>query len=90
MKNPFERRTAGSLAASIAIHILVIAALVQIAFRYPLGQLMGLAEKDETPERIQFVKVPPASSTIGASAAQSQTFITGSSMISARPVATSI
>ena len=58
MKNPFERRTAGSLAASIAIHILVIAALVQIAFRYPLGQLMGLAEKDETPERIQFVKLP--------------------------------
>ena len=59
MKNPFERKTAGSLAASIAIHILVVAALVQIAFRYPLGQLIGLADKDETPERIQFVKVPP-------------------------------
>src|SRR5262249_30650934 len=37
----------------------------------------------------QFVKVPPASATIGARAAQSQRFITGSSMMSARPVATS-
>src|SRR3954447_12520879 len=39
---------------------------------------------------IQSVKVPPASSRMGRSAAQSQTFMTGSSIISARPVATII
>src|SRR5438552_628645 len=38
---------------------------------------------------LQSVKVPPASSMIGCSAAQSHTFITGSIITSALPVATS-
>jgi hypothetical protein len=59
VKKPNGRSSAGSLAASIAIHVVVIAALVQIVFRYPLGQLMGLTEPDMKQERIQFVKVRP-------------------------------
>ena len=59
MKKLFGRSSAGSLAASIAIHVVVIAALVQIVFRYPLGQLMGLTEPDMKQERIQFVKLRP-------------------------------
>jgi len=55
----FKRRSAASLAASIAIHIAVIVALINIVFRYPLGQLMGISKPDMVPERIQFVRVPP-------------------------------
>ena len=55
----FRKRSAGSLAASIAIHVMVIVALINIVFRYPLGQLMGISKPEMTPERIQFVKVPP-------------------------------
>jgi hypothetical protein len=59
VKKPVGRSSGGSLAASIAIHVVLIAALVQIVFRYPLGQLMGLTEPDMRQERIQFVKLPP-------------------------------
>lgn len=57
MKYPFHRRTTGSLAVAIAIHVVAIAMLVQIAFRYPLGQLMGLSETD-VQERVQYVSLP--------------------------------
>lgn len=59
MRKPVQRRSAGSLAASIAIHIVAVAALVQIVFRYPLGQLMGLTEPEVNQERVQYVKLPP-------------------------------
>ena len=58
MRLPFSRRSTGSLAASIAIHVVVVAALVQIVFRYPLGQLMGIPP-ELVQERVQFVKVAP-------------------------------
>jgi hypothetical protein len=54
----FQRRSAGSFVASLAIHVVLIAALFQIVFRYPLGQLMGL--RDEVrPEEIRYVAVRP-------------------------------
>jgi hypothetical protein len=59
VKHLLRRRGAGSLAASIAIHIVAVAALVQIVFRYPLGQLMGLADPEVNRERVQYVKLPP-------------------------------
>ena len=58
-RNPFQRRSAGSLAASIAIHVVAIVALLNIVFRYPLGQLMGMRQPEMNQERIQYVKVPP-------------------------------
>ena len=58
-RNPFRRHSAGSLAASIAIHIVAIVALVNIVFRYPLGQLMGLRPPETNQERVQYVKVTP-------------------------------
>ncbi len=58
-KRPIVRRSAASLAASIAIHVLVVAALVHVVFRYPLGQLMGIREPEPVTERVQFVKIPP-------------------------------
>lgn len=57
-RNPFERRSVRWWAASIAIHVFVIAALASIVFRYPLGQLMGIAEPEVNQERIQYVKLP--------------------------------
>jgi hypothetical protein len=57
MMKPFARRSPRWLATSIAIHIVVVAALLQIVFRYPLGQLIGLTEP-ELKERIQYVKLP--------------------------------
>lgn len=58
-RSPFRRRSAASLAASIAIHVVAIALLVQIVFRYPLGQLIGLRQPEKITERVQFVRVPP-------------------------------
>ena len=66
----FKRRSAASLAASIAIHIAVILVLVQIVFRYPLGQLIGIPEPEIATERVQFVRVaPPPPENTGASRA---------------------
>ena len=59
IRKPSKRRSAGSLAASIAIHVVAVAILVQVVFRYPLGQLMGLSEPEVSQERIQYVRVQP-------------------------------
>lgn len=58
-RNPFERRGARWWAASVAIHIVAVIALAGIVFRYPLGQLMGIAEPEVNQERVQYVKLPP-------------------------------
>lgn len=54
-----ERRSASSLTASIAIHVIAVAVLVQVVFRYPLGQLVGISDPEINQERIQYVKVQP-------------------------------
>ena len=53
----FRQKSSGSLVASIAIHVVLVVALFQIVFRYPLGQLMGLREVQ--PEPIRYVNVMP-------------------------------
>ena len=55
----FRRRTAGSLAASLAIHAVVITLLAMMVFRYPLGQLIGIREPEAVTEHVQYVKVRP-------------------------------
>jgi hypothetical protein len=54
-----KRGSRGSLLLSIAIHVVIIAALATITFRYPLGQLIGLPkDRDRTPEHIQYIVIP--------------------------------
>jgi hypothetical protein len=53
-----QRPKKGGLLLSIAIHALLLVALGAITFRYPLGELMGLARRDETPERLQYIALP--------------------------------
>lgn len=60
MKKPFQRRTLGSLAVSIAIHVAIIFALINIMWRYPLGQIMGIRQPEDTKtERLHYIKLPP-------------------------------
>lgn len=56
-----ESRTAdkGSIAFSIAAHIVAIALIASITFRYPLGAFFS-RDKLAPTERIQFVRVQPA------------------------------
>jgi hypothetical protein len=54
-----KRRSPAWWAASIAIHVVLALVLVQIVFRYPLGQLVGIPEPEIATERVQFVRVPP-------------------------------
>lgn len=67
MRQLVRRRSGVSLAISIAVHGLVITALLQIVFRYPLGQLMGLTQRAATPERLRYVALPlrPTESSAG-------------------------
>jgi hypothetical protein len=58
MRRFYGRRSPGSLAVSIAIHVVAITALFQLAFRYPLGQLLGIPEPEVTQERLQYITVP--------------------------------
>jgi hypothetical protein len=60
----FERRSRGSLAVAIAIHLAVGLLLLQMVFRYPLGQLMGLSEP-ETQEHLQYGAVPHSENSGG-------------------------
>ena len=61
-----ERSTAG-LVASIAIHVVVVLALAQMVFRYPIGMLIGFSEAEHIkPEEVHFIQVvppPPAASS---------------------------
>lgn len=42
---------------SIAIHIVVIAILGQIAFTYPLGQLLGIPKPERVREKLQYITI---------------------------------
>lgn len=54
----FVRRSATSLAISIAIHVAVILALGSIVWTYPLGQMMGIRQERMRPERLHYIQVP--------------------------------
>ena len=47
------------IAISLAVHVVAIALIASITFRYPLAAFFGI-DKDRTPtERIQYVEVTP-------------------------------
>jgi hypothetical protein len=56
--NLFERRSRRWVIMSIAAHIVIVFVLAQIMFRYPLGQLMGIAEREVTQEKLIYITVP--------------------------------
>jgi hypothetical protein len=55
-------RQRASIALSIAIHLVVIALIASITFRYPISALLGPAREQLNAERIQYVRVQPEAS----------------------------
>lgn len=55
-----ERRTGRWWAISITAHVFIVAALAQMVFSYPLGQLMGIMRPEQRSERLQYIALPPA------------------------------
>lgn len=88
MKILWRRRSAGSLVASIAIHVALIAALGAIVFRYPLGQLMGIPEQKMRPERITYVAIPPKATESSSSRATKTPLKSGAPAALQAPVIT--
>lgn len=65
-RRPLDRRSPRWWAVSVAVHVALIAALAQIVFKYPLGQLVGISRRQVVPERIQYIHVAqPASESSG-------------------------
>lgn len=56
--NLFERRSRRWVIVSIAAHVVIVLVLAQIMFRYPLGQLMGIAEREVRQERLHYITLP--------------------------------
>lgn len=55
-----KKERGGLLLLSIVVHLFIILALATITFHYPLGQLLGLPKnRDQTPERVQYIALPP-------------------------------
>lgn len=54
----FERRSRRWIVVSIAAHVLIVATLAQIMFRYPLGQLLGIAEPEVAQEKLHYIALP--------------------------------
>lgn len=50
----------GSIALSLAVHVLVILAIASITFRYPLASLFGPTRPATPAERVRYVTVRPA------------------------------
>lgn len=73
----FERRSEkkGSLALSLVVHVIVIAMIASITFRYPLEAFLGLThEPAPVVETLHFVKVVPrVASPVGNGAAERPT-----------------
>lgn len=54
-----KQKSRGSLAISIAIHVVVIALLGSITFKYELGDLLGIKrERAAAPERLRYIVLP--------------------------------
>ena len=58
----------GSVVLSIAVHVIVIALIASITFRYPISALLGPSREQLTSERIQYVRVQPAAPRSGTTA----------------------
>ena len=66
-RRPLDGRSPRWWAVSVAVHVALIAALAQIVFKYPLGQIVGISRRQIVPERIQYIQVaqPPGESSGG-------------------------
>jgi hypothetical protein len=58
--NLFRQRSRRWIILSVAAHVVIAVILAQIAFRYPLGQLSGLAKPEIKQEKLQYVTIPKA------------------------------
>jgi len=54
-----RRASKSSIAISVVVHLIVIAMIASITFRYPLSAIFGLDKKKDQTERIQYVQVQP-------------------------------
>ncbi|MEP6494221.1 MAG: hypothetical protein ABJF01_16175 [bacterium] len=54
-----RRSSRSSIAISIVVHVIVIAMIASITFRYPLSAIFGLNKEKQQTERIQYVQVQP-------------------------------
>ena len=54
-----RKRQRGAIAWSIAIHVVVIAMIASVTFRYPIAELFGPRRDAEVTERIQYVQTRP-------------------------------
>lgn len=43
---------------SIAAHVAIVALLTQVMFKYPLGQLMGISNREVRQEKLHYITVP--------------------------------
>lgn len=57
----YEKRRASkaSIGVSIVVHLIVIAMIMSITFRYPLSAIFGLDRDKQPTERVQYVRVQP-------------------------------
>jgi hypothetical protein len=57
----YEKRRASraSIGISIVVHLIVIAMIMSITFRYPLSAIFGLARDKQPAEHVQYVRVQP-------------------------------
>ena len=53
-----ESRSRRWWALSIAAHVVIVALLAQVMFKYPLGQLMGLTKPEVRQEKLHYITVP--------------------------------
>lgn len=56
-----RRASKTSIGISIVVHVIVIAMIMSITFRYPLSAIFGLDRNKQQTERIQYVQVHPRS-----------------------------
>jgi hypothetical protein len=96
----YAQRSGRWWAFSIAAHAVIVAVLLQLAFKYPLGQLMGIRREELKPERLQYIALPapptehsgggaPAATKAGAPAALRAPVVAPTQVPEAAPVDTS-
>lgn len=70
-RRPFDRRSPRWWAISVLAHVALIAVLAQIVFKYPIGQIIGIARQKQVPETITYIQVAqPAGESSGGGRAE--------------------
>lgn len=60
-----RRASKASIGVSIVVHLIVIAMVMSITFRYPLSAIFGLDKNKQPTERVQYVRVQPKVEQVG-------------------------